>query len=225
MPSTTPPPKPSARTAGRRRAPRAGERLRDADRTRGDLLRAAFDEFAARGFAGARVHDIATRAGVDKQLINYYFDGKSGLYQEVLRAQFARDATVNDPDQPLADNAARYVQHALADSRLTRLLLWAGLSQDPDHPATLPAGSLDLSGITQRQERGELDRDLDPASVLLIIIGAVTAAVALPHVVRTLFDLDPDSPEFEDHYAHQLKAVVARLGQEDEQPVARRSGR
>ena len=195
--------------AARRRRPE--ERRRDADRTRGELVQAAFDEFAARGYAGARVKDIAARAGVDKQLISYYFDGKDGLYQEVLRTQFARDAAVNDPNLPLEDNAARYVRHALADPRLTRLLLWAGLSEDPDHPATLPPASLDLTSMTARRERGEIPDDLDPAVVLLVMIGAVTAAVALPHVIRAIFDLDPNGPDFENHYAEQLRALLAHL--------------
>jgi TetR/AcrR family transcriptional regulator len=213
-PSAEPTTRPAAEPTARRRRPE--DRRRDADRTRSELIQAAFDEFAARGFAGARVQDIAARTGVDKQLISYYFAGKDGLYQEVLRTQFARDAAVNDPDLPLEDNAARYVRHALADPRLTRLLLWAGLSEDPDNPATLPPASLDLTSMTARQQRGEIPSDLDPAAVLLIVIGAVTAAVALPHVVRAIFDLDPSGPDFEDHYAEQLRALLAHL--HDRQP-------
>jgi TetR/AcrR family transcriptional regulator len=206
-----PPPDPPAEPSAPRRRRRPEERRRDPDRTRADLIAAAFDEFAAHGPGGARVQDIAARAGVDKQLISYYFDGKDGLYQEVLAAQFARDSAVNDPDLPLADNAARYVRHALSDPRLTRLLLWAGLSEDPNQPATLPPASLNLDGMTARQRRGELPDDLDPAAVLLVIIGAVTAAVALPHVIRAIFDLEPNSPDFEGHYADQLSKVIARL--------------
>lgn len=206
---TSSPARRAAQRAPRRRQPE--ERRRDADRTRTELVEAAFDEFAARGQSGARVQDIAARVGVDKQLINYYFGGKDGLYQEVLRTRFARDAAINDPEQSLADNGARYVRHALADSRLTRLLLWAGLSDDPDNPTTLPPASLNLTGMIMRKERGEIPEDLDPAAVLLVMIGAVTAAVALPHVVRAIFDLDPNGTDFEDHYAAQLRALLAHL--------------
>src|SRR3954469_4966396 len=45
---------------------------------------AARDEFARRGFAGARVDQIARRAGVNKQLLFYYFHSKRGLFQAVL---------------------------------------------------------------------------------------------------------------------------------------------
>ena len=67
-----------------RRAPGPDARRRDADRTRAQLLEAASEIFAAKGLSGARVQEIATRAGVDKQLISYYFGGKDGLYAEVL---------------------------------------------------------------------------------------------------------------------------------------------
>src|SRR5450759_1887534 len=68
------------RSASRWRSPAAGERQRDAERSRQALLTAALDEFSLKGFAGARVAEIAERAGVNKQLINYYFGSKEGLY-------------------------------------------------------------------------------------------------------------------------------------------------
>ncbi len=49
------------------------------------LLEAALREFAERGAGGARTQHIATRAGVNKQLIHYYFETKAGLYRAVLR--------------------------------------------------------------------------------------------------------------------------------------------
>lgn len=48
------------------------------------LIAAALTEFAAQGRAGARTERIAARAGVNKQLIHYYFRNKAGLYQAVL---------------------------------------------------------------------------------------------------------------------------------------------
>lgn len=49
------------------------------------LLEAALHEFAERGLGGTRTHQIASRARVNKQLIHYYFDTKTGLYQAVLQ--------------------------------------------------------------------------------------------------------------------------------------------
>ena len=64
-------------------------RSRDADRTQQEILAAATAEFAAHGFGGARIEAIAERAGVNKKLIYYYFDGKDELFLAVLEQTYA----------------------------------------------------------------------------------------------------------------------------------------
>jgi TetR/AcrR family transcriptional regulator len=48
------------------------------------LLDAAREAFAAAGFAGASMRDVAERAGVRKTSLFYHFGSKEGLYREVL---------------------------------------------------------------------------------------------------------------------------------------------
>ena len=64
-------------------------RSRDADRTQQEILAAATAEFPAHGFGGARIEAIAERAGVNKKLIYYYFDGKDELFLAVLERTYA----------------------------------------------------------------------------------------------------------------------------------------
>src|ERR1700753_1044277 len=59
-------------------------RRRNPAATRQKLLAAARREFAASGLAGARVDEIAARAGVNKQLVYHYFGDKDALYLAVL---------------------------------------------------------------------------------------------------------------------------------------------
>ena len=59
-------------------------RRRDPAATQRKLLVAARREFAAQGLAGARVDEIADRAGVNKQLVYHYFGDKDALYLAVL---------------------------------------------------------------------------------------------------------------------------------------------
>lgn len=44
------------------------------------IVAIAVDEFAARGYAGASMVDIAAKAGISKPLIYQYFGSKDGLY-------------------------------------------------------------------------------------------------------------------------------------------------
>src|SRR6476646_5946780 len=73
------------------RKPTAGERpgaraKRSAER-RDAILAAALDEFAARGFAAARLDDVARRAGVAKGTIYLHFADKEALFEELIRSE------------------------------------------------------------------------------------------------------------------------------------------
>jgi TetR/AcrR family transcriptional regulator len=59
-------------------------RRRPEDRPR-QILDAAFEVFAERGLASARLDDIARRAGVSKGTIYLYFPSKEDLFREVVR--------------------------------------------------------------------------------------------------------------------------------------------
>ena len=67
-----------------RRANGKKPKRRNPEATRRKLLAAARREFANSGLAGARVDEIATRAGVNKQLVYHYFGDKDALYLAVL---------------------------------------------------------------------------------------------------------------------------------------------
>ena len=52
------------------------------------ILAAASSIFSEKGFAGARMDEIATRAGVNKATIYYHIGDKNALYAEVLHHVF-----------------------------------------------------------------------------------------------------------------------------------------
>ena len=57
---------------------------RNAADTKKRILEAAENEFAARGFDGARLGRIAKAASVQQALIHHHFADKAGLYREVI---------------------------------------------------------------------------------------------------------------------------------------------
>ncbi|GLZ75527.1 TetR family transcriptional regulator [Actinorhabdospora filicis] len=197
-----------------RRAPDPDSRLRDAERTRRRLLDAAFDEFAARGYAGARVQDIAARAGVNKQLITYYFGGKEGLYTALRESWHDWEAAEAGPEVPLTEAIARYAGHALEDPRAARLILWHGLAEsDADTPdATADLGD-DVEKMRARRERGEFPAELDPGVFQLVLMAISVAPVALRDAARVLTGLDAASPEFAALYLDQIRRIVGRIAE------------
>ena len=192
-----------------RRAPEA--RQRDAERTRQALLDAALVEFAAKGLAGARVEAIAARAGVNKQLISYYFGGKEGLYDALIERWLQREAEFAPPDLPLADLAARYVHDSVEQRDMHRLFIREGLDDTRGHSGA-GVGDEEIGDLRRRQEQGEIAGELDTALLLLLLQGAVSAGVTFPGDVRKLTGLDPASPEFARRYGDLVRQVVRRLG-------------
>jgi AcrR family transcriptional regulator len=57
-----------------------------AEARRAAILAAALEEFTARGYEGARLDDVARRAGVAKGTIYLYFADKEALFQELVRS-------------------------------------------------------------------------------------------------------------------------------------------
>src|ERR671918_397291 len=193
-----------------RRAPAPHERQRDPERTKERILEAAIAEFSAKGFAGARVSEIAARAGVNQQLIAYYFDGKEGLHREMGRRWRAYEA------QAIPEAVKHYVR-ASVDPRLGgRLLAWEGLADtgaDDDEEARERIARLrhEVEVIRERQRAGELDDRFDPAALHLITMSAANALAVYPHLARGLFGVDASSPELVEHYAEQLALLIGRL--------------
>jgi len=61
---------------------------RPSEVTRERIMRAAERLFAEAGYDGTSIRAIVAKAKVNQAAINYHFDGKDGLYREVLRVAF-----------------------------------------------------------------------------------------------------------------------------------------
>jgi TetR/AcrR family transcriptional regulator len=94
------------------------------------ILNAAEEEFAERGFGGARAQSIATRAGVNKALPFYHFGSKADLYDEVVKralgrlAEFMADALIAPtPKARLASFVHRLFAYLAVHPNWARLIV------------------------------------------------------------------------------------------------------
>lgn len=74
------------------RRAKPAKKTRDAEVSRARVFGAAAEEFAARGFDGAKVDRIAERAGVNKAMLYYHYTDKAALYRAVVGDMFASTA-------------------------------------------------------------------------------------------------------------------------------------
>ena len=133
---------------------------RDRQCSRMKILRAAREEFALRGFWGARVDAIAEQAAVNKRMLYHYFDSKRGLFDAVLD---------NDPGD---------------DRRASMLLaLWAALLEGKfaSLPQPTPAArARELALLKQAQREARLPVQLNPGFLQLALMGLEWLPVLLP---------------------------------------------
>jgi len=155
---------------GRQRRPRAE---RSAQR-RAAILQAALDEFSARGFAAARLDDVAQRAGVAKGTIYLHFADKESLFQELIRSMLHPliDAVELAPkvDLPFPIVAERFLDLFVREIYGTRRreIIRLMLTEGPRFPKlaefyyheVLERVFAAMRGLVQRAiERGELKND------------------------------------------------------------------
>jgi len=68
------------------RAPEETQRIRE--ERQAEILAAATELFAAKGFHETKVSEIAARAGVSQGTVYWYFDSKEALFEAAFRNQF-----------------------------------------------------------------------------------------------------------------------------------------
>jgi AcrR family transcriptional regulator len=144
------------------------------------IVTAARQEFARRGFDGARVDAIARRAGVNKQLLFYYYHSKRGLFHAVL-SQVAAELEEALTDLPPAAGPPlqrlEQVLHAQCDylwhhPELVAILAQAGRADlAPFAPAIKRLVVLLAEGQGLGQVRDDLDPHLTAAQALVLLVG------------------------------------------------------
>ena len=77
---------PRQKTLPKTQAPAAKRRERRGDTRPQEIVDAAFEEFAAKGYAGTRLEDVAARARVSKGLPYLYFKTKEALFRAVIKS-------------------------------------------------------------------------------------------------------------------------------------------
>ena len=199
------------------------ERLRDAERTRTEILDVATAEFAERGYSGARVDDIAERTRTTKRMIYYYFGGKEQLYIAVLERAYAqlRDAEQTldvehlDPLAAIRELAELTFDHHERHPEFLRLVAIENI-----HRAEHIARSAVLTSINTRvvelierilrrgQAQGVFRRAVDPLDLHMLISAFCVFRVANHHTFKAIFGRDLGERSRRPHYRAMLADLV-----------------
>jgi AcrR family transcriptional regulator len=200
-----------------------GERHRDADRTRQEILEVATREFADQGYAGARVDEIAAQTRTTKRMIYYYFGGKEQLFVEVLEQAYAairRAEQTIDVDHLAPNDAIRRLAELTFDHHEAHPDFIRLVSIENIHRAEHITGRDDFAGlnspvielieaILERGWReGAFSREVDAVDLHMIISAFCVFRVANRHTFGAIFDRDLTDPALRDGYRRMLGDLV-----------------
>lgn len=209
-------------------APGAGARrhTRDADGTRRAILDAATAEFSEKGFAGARVDDIAARTRTTKRMIYYYFGGKEGLYAAALEEAYGgmRDAegALRLHELPPAEAMRRLVEttfdHHAANPGFVRLVSAENIEggRTVSASSTVRARNAAVVGavaalLRRGEEEGAFRAGVDPLDLHMLISALCFYRVSNRHTLRAIFGEDPTAPGRAEAHRRMVVEAVLRF--------------
>jgi len=207
-------------------APRPAER-RDPARTRAQILEAALVEFAQKGLDGARVDQIAARAGANKRMLYHYFGNKEDLFLAVLERTYddirGREAALHLEDMAPVAGMRRLVEFSFGyytrnpyfisllnseNLHRARHLRRSARIRQMHSPLVHMIGDL----LRRGQAAGVFRRDVDPVQLYISIAGMGYFYFSNVHTLSTIFAADLATPEAcARRAAHIVEVVLGYL--------------
>jgi AcrR family transcriptional regulator len=161
-----------------------------------ELLDAALDLFVERGYAAARLEDVAARAGVSKGTLYLYFTNKEELFKAVIRENVLpllgeAESLFGQFDGASADLLRGFILtwwEKLGNTKLSGItkLMMAEANNFPEvtqyfHDEVIMRGQAMIARILQRGvERGEF-REIDVAQAMNVVCAPVLMLIMWKH--------------------------------------------
>jgi AcrR family transcriptional regulator len=185
------------------------------------ILIAATEVFLEKGHDGARMQEIADKAGINKALLHYYFRSKQKLFRTVFKkeaqAMLASIFGLVSPSDKFEKFLKKFVNGYLVNvssrKNIMRFILWE-LDKSPKEVASwffevFEDGGFPGNPIILRVEKAIKDgeiRAVDPKNFVLSLLGmCVFPFIAEPMLKHLLPGFSTDSPNFA---KNRTKAII-----------------
>ncbi len=195
--------------------------------TRRRILDAALHEFASKGFAGARVDEIAARADANKRMIYAYFGNKDALWLTVLtHAYAAKRAEENalhvtdlPPHQAMARLVSFNLRYTAEHPEFVALLNQENLHRgaylarsDDIHDLYLPLLDTMRAVLDRGAAEGVFRAGVDPVQLYITIVGIGHFYVANQFTLAQILDTALMTPQaLEERDAHCNAVILGYL--------------
>ncbi|HOY08314.1 MAG TPA: TetR/AcrR family transcriptional regulator [Saprospiraceae bacterium] len=153
-----------------------------ADSTEQKIFDAAHEVFVQKGMDGAKMQEIADRAGINKALLHYYYRSKDKLYEAVARAVIGRAAPMIsqliESDKPLEEKIRHFIEiyiSIISKNPFIPLFIISEINKHPDHffekilPAELPKPQIFIRQVEEEIAAGRI-RPVNPKHLVINIV-------------------------------------------------------
>lgn len=191
------------------------------------ILDAATEEFASQGLAGARMDDIAARAGVSKALIYYHVPDKESLYASVMgetldaaRARLLETiGDAQDPEERLRLAIRAIAELASTTPHFAPLMLREIATGGAGLPDEILARMRTVFGVIgevlNKGIAAGTFRDVDPVVTHMLVAGGVLVLIAGTPIRQRVRGSRKDERIPDEVAALLLEGLRARTGGRD----------
>lgn len=187
------------------------KQVRNPEKTRERILKAATKLFPQSGYEGTSLSEIVTATGVNKRMIYHYFGDKRGLYQAVFIREWselkkwldkAMESNLESTGN-IRDLLVKFVDvffDFLAEHQyFTRLMMWDGLEGGEISRSTWKEirGPLFIQTeflIQEAQKEGLLSKKFHPGHLIISLLATTTYYFAYASSLGDMLRTDPLAP-------------------------------
>lgn len=166
------------------------------------IIEAAEGVFLTEGYAGARMQEIADKAGINKAMLHYYFRSKDKLFELVLRHkmnQFVPQITdaLHDEHLTFLDKLDRFVMLYLGMLRKNPsipIFVISTMNRNPDLMVHFKreVGKEIVEVMKVEISKGNI-RAVDPHQFMLTLVGMCIFPFLARPIFRGIFDLSQEA--------------------------------
>jgi len=178
--------------------------LPEVESTEQRIFDAARELFVQKGLDGAKMQEIADRAGINKALLHYYYRSKEKLYEMVAKAVINRAFPVIrqllESDEPLEQKITRFIDfyiELISKNTFIPLFIITELNKHPDRffetifPTDLPKPEVFFRQVEEEIARGNI-RPIKPQHLLVNIVSMCVFPFVAKPMLRIVLGLSQE---------------------------------
>lgn len=191
------------------------------------IIEAAEKLFAAKGFNGTSVRDIAEAADVNLAMISYYFGSKEKLFESMFawRSNFFKlqlESMLQNkelsPMEKMEQLIDQYIEKLTNQQSFHRIMVREQMMNNNEfiaariHELKTRNQALIKQLIQEGQEKGDFKEDIDVPLLMMTMIGTVSQLVTTQHFYKETNGLQSLSEtEFQAHIRTKLSQHLKKI--------------